>query len=132
MIQVQKTHLTLIRGLPTTRVANRGVEVRHLQGHTGTGKLIRGHPLDDVRTPAIGAATVGRHLGAEAVTRPVTLIVITAAADLADATAGERAAHHRPGHVRQHVGAGRPRGGISVALGIGGMIIGGDEPFCIA
>ena len=128
MIRVRKTHLILIRGLPTTRVANRGVEVRHLQGHAGTGKVIRGHPLGDVRAPAIGAATVGRPSGVEV----VTLVVITAAAGPVDATVDERVAHRHPGHVRQHAGAGRPRGDISEALGIGGMIIDGDELFCIA
>lgn len=66
-------------------------------------------------------------------TDPVTLVVITTAADPVDATVSERGAHRHPGHVRQHAGAGRPRGDISremEALGRGEMTIDGDEPFC--
>jgi len=134
MIQVQKIRLTLTRGLPTTRVANRGVEVRHLPGRADIGPMIRGH-LDDVRTLST-AMTVGHLLGVNTVAGPVTLNVITAAADPADVTVGERAARRRPGrvHVHQHAGAVHLPDGISEraeALGIGRVTLGGDETFCI-
>jgi len=129
MIRVQTIRLTPTRALPTTRAANRGVEVRHLQGHAGT--RIRRH-LDDATAPAIEAAIVGRLLGVKAIPEPGTLSVITAAAGPVEVSVNERVARRRLGHVRQGVGAVHPRGGISGEVeGIGGMILGGDETFWI-
>jgi len=128
MIQVQKTRLALTQGLPTTRVANRGVEVRRPRGRADTGPTIRGH-LDDERVPSI-VVTAARLLGVKTITGLVTLIVITAAASPADATVSEHVAHRRPGRVHQHAGVVRPQGGTNKgveALGTGGETLGGDE-----
>ena len=131
MIRVQTIRPTLIRALPTTRAANRGVEVRHLQGHAGTRSMIRGH-LNGATAPAIEAAIVGRLLGVKAIPGLGTLSVITAAPGPVDASVNERGAHRRLGHVRQRAGAVRPRGGISGEVeGIGGMILGDGETFWI-
>ena len=91
--------------------------------------MIRGRP-DDVTAPAIEAAIVGRLLGVKTTPGLGTLDVITAAAGPVDVPVSEHVARRRLGRVHQHGGAVRPPDGINggvEGLGIGGMILGGDE-----
>lgn len=132
MIQIRKALPTLILNPPTTLAGSPGVRVRHLQGHAGTGTMIRG-PLDDVGAPAMGVVIVGRPLRVKTTTESVMAIVITAAAGPADVTGSERAPHRHLGRVHQYGGAGRPPGDIEgmETLEIDGKIIDHDESFCV-
>jgi len=125
MIRAQKTPLTPIQGLPATHVGDQSEEIRHLQSHAGTG-MTQGH-LDDVGTPEIGAAIVGRPSGVKPMTGPVALVVIIVPAGLADVTGSEHVRRRLLGRVHHHGGVGRPQDGISGGMEIGGMIIDGDE-----
>lgn len=129
MIRAQKTLLTRIQGPPTIRGGNQGAGVRHLRGHADTEAIIR--RLNDVKTPAMGAAIVGRLLGAKTMTGPVTVIVITAAAGPDDVIVDERRPRRHRGRVHQYGGTGPLLGGMEEmgTLEIAGEIIDGDETF---
>jgi len=134
MIRAPKMLQTLIPGLPTTRAVGPGGGAQRLRGRAGTGAMVRGHLPGDVGTPAMGAAIVGRLLGANTMTGTGRAIVnSTVAAGPADVSGTERGAHRRLVHVhRRHAGVGHRLDGTSEgkeAPGMGGMTTEGDETF---